>query len=59
MQTQEELASLVRDIHRLAQRSAVLAAEAVVLTREAEELLAVAAERRAAALDGIPPYRPR
>jgi hypothetical protein len=58
MRTQEELASLVRDIHRRAQRSAVLAAEAAVLAQEAEELLAVAADRRAAALDAVPPYRP-
>jgi hypothetical protein len=55
----EDLAALVRDIRRLAERSAVLAAEAVALMKEAEQLLAVAAERRAEAMDTVPPIRPR
>jgi hypothetical protein len=59
MDASEDLAALVRDIHRLAERSASLAAEAAALTKEAEQLLAVAAERRAEAMDTVRPIRPR
>jgi hypothetical protein len=58
MNTPEQLQALVRDIHRLAQRSAVLAGEAAALTEEAEHLLAVAAQRKAAVLDEAPPGKP-
>jgi hypothetical protein len=54
MNTPEELQALVRDIHRLAERSAVLAGEAAAMMEEAEQLLAVAAERKAAVLDEAP-----
>ena len=59
MDASEDLAALVRDIHRLAERSASLAAEAAALMQEAEQLLATAAERRAEAMDTVPPIRPR
>jgi hypothetical protein len=58
MNTPEELQALVRDIHRLAERSAVLAGEAAAMMEEAEHLLAVAAERKAAVLDEAPPGKP-
>jgi hypothetical protein len=58
MDTRAELDALVLDIHRLSQRSAVLAGEAAALIEEAEHLLAVAAERSAAVLDETPPGKP-
>jgi hypothetical protein len=58
MNTPEQLQALVRDIHRLAQRSAALAGEAAALTEEAEHLLAVAEQREAAVLDEAPPGKP-
>jgi hypothetical protein len=59
MDASEDLAAIVRDIHRLAERSAALAAEAAALMKVAEQLLATAAERRAEAMDTVPPIRPR
>jgi hypothetical protein len=59
MHASEDLAAIVRDIHRLAERSASLAAEAAAPMREAEQLLAAAAEQRAEAMDTVPPIRPR
>jgi hypothetical protein len=51
----EEAKALLRDIHRLQERSAALAAEAEALVARARQLLALADEHRAVAEDGTRP----